>query len=79
MAMSQEKRRTGKLNGVSNVTYDVMTMLQSKLEALEAYEIYRRDAQEAGDREVEEALTQISQHDAQHAQRLKDLLKQRLS
>ena len=79
MAMSQEEQRTEKSGGVSNVTYDVLTMLQSKLEALTAYEVYRRYAQQAGDRELEDALSQISQHDAQDVQRLKDLLKQRLS
>jgi uncharacterized membrane-anchored protein len=77
--MSQEKRQTGQSNGVSDVTYDVLTMLQSKLEALTAYEIYRRDAQQAGDRELEDALSQMSQHDAQDVQKLKELLKQRLS
>jgi len=30
---------------VSNVTYDLMQALTSKLEAIEAYEMYRQDAQ----------------------------------
>jgi len=51
---------------VSNVTYDLMQALTSKLEAIEAYEMYRQDAQ--GD--VGQLFEDLLAEDRRQAERL---------
>jgi len=56
---------------VDNVSYDVLTVLQSKLEALAAYDQYVRDCRDAGDEECRQLLEQIRHDDQEHVERLK--------
>jgi rubrerythrin len=64
---------------VNDLEYDLLTTLQSKLEALEAYDIYLEDAEEAGDQEVQQLFEQIRRDDEQHAARLREHLARILS
>ena len=59
---------------VDNNTYNLLQMLVSKLEALEAYQKYQQDA----DQQTRGVIQEMMQQDRQHAQRLLDALKQTL-
>jgi hypothetical protein len=56
---------------VSDVTYDLMQALTSKLEAIEAYELYREDAQ--GD--VRQLFDDLLVEDRSQAERLLEALR----
>lgn len=55
---------------VSNAVYDVVSMFQSKLEALAAYDKYVQDF--AGDDEGRRLIEQIRDDDERHVQMLRD-------
>ncbi len=59
---------------VDNNTYNLLQMVVSKLEALEAYQKYQQDA----DEQTRGILEEIRQQDYQHAQRLLEALKRAL-
>jgi hypothetical protein len=54
---------------LDNLTYDIVSILHEKSQALEAYDDYMQDAQ--GDPEVAQLLADIRQHDEQDVQRLR--------
>jgi hypothetical protein len=64
-------------NAVDNLTYDLISVLHTKLEGLEAYKKYLQDAQ--GDQEALKILQQCQQQDMQLAQQLKQHLAKHLS
>ena len=59
---------------MSNLEYDLITVLQSKLEANAAYDKYLKDCEQAGDQECRRLLEQIKRDDAQHIQDLRNQL-----
>jgi bacterioferritin (cytochrome b1) len=59
---------------VDNNTYNVMQMLTSKLEAIEAYKTYEKDA----DSRTRSLIQEMMQQDSQHAQRLVETLRDML-
>jgi hypothetical protein len=59
---------------VSDVTYDLMQALTSKLEAIEAFELYREDAQGY----VRQVFEDILDDDRRHAERLLEALRAEL-
>ena len=59
---------------VSDITYDVMQALTSRLEAIEALEMYREDAQGY----VRQVFEDILDDDRRHAERLLDALRTEL-
>jgi bacterioferritin (cytochrome b1) len=61
---------------LNDVSYDVLTALQSKLEAVQAYEVYIEDCEEAGDDETRQLFEEILQDEEQHVERLSDRLEQ---
>jgi len=63
---------------MDNVTYDVITVLQSKLEGLTAYEQYLKDAQAAGNNDCAQLLQTLQQQDQQQVAQLQQALKQLL-
>jgi rubrerythrin len=77
----QPMQRTISENGeatqspVDNYTYDLLQALTSKLEAIEAYEMYAEDETGAGDGLFEE----LAEQDRQHAERLLEALRERLA
>jgi hypothetical protein len=76
--MSMEaKRRTDRVTGVSNVTYDLLVILSNKLEGAAAIEQYKEDAQ--GDRQVLDLLNRLQQNSQHEIQELQSLLSQHLS
>jgi bacterioferritin (cytochrome b1) len=68
--------RGGASVAVRDIEYDVLTVLQSKLEAAAVYDRYLRDADEAGDTGCRNLLEEIKRDDERHAERLRAELKQ---
>jgi hypothetical protein len=62
---------------VDDLTYDLISVLHTKLEGLAAYKKYLQDAQ--GDQEAMQILQQCQQQDMQMAQQLKQHLAKHLS
>jgi hypothetical protein len=62
---------------VDNVTYDLITILHTKLEGLAAYQKYMQDA--TGDQEFLQILQQCQQQDTQMAQQLQQHLAKHIS
>jgi rubrerythrin len=58
---------------VDDVTYDLLQALTSKLEAIEAYQMYADDGEEAS-----ELFTRLAADERAHAAELLDALRQRL-
>ncbi|MBW4647731.1 MAG: hypothetical protein KME06_03390 [Kastovskya adunca ATA6-11-RM4] len=61
---------------ISNLEYDLLTALQNKSEALKAYEIYMKDAQDTGSQPCVELFQKLSEADQQHVQELRQHLQQ---
>ena len=61
---------------LDDLTYDVITVLQNKAKALEAYDKYIRDADE--DDEAREAFEEMKRTDQEHIRVLKEVLARRL-
>lgn len=61
---------------LDDLTYDVLTVLQNKAKALEAYDKYIRDADE--DDEAREAFEEMKRSDQEHIRILKEVLARRL-
>ena len=59
---------------VDNNTYNLIQMLASKLEALEVYQKYQKDA----DQQTRGLIDQMMQQDRQHAEQLVQALAQKL-
>jgi hypothetical protein len=78
MTMENAKRQADEVTGVSNLTYDVMTVLTNKLQGIAAIEVYKLDAQQEGDREVQALLEEIQQGDREDVERLRAMVAQRL-
>jgi hypothetical protein len=65
----------GQINSpVDNLTYNLITVLHTKLEGLEAYQKYMRDAQ--GDQECLQLFQRLQQQDSQAAQEVMRYLQQ---
>ena len=60
---------------VDDYTYDLLQALTSKLEAIEAYEMYAEDEAATGNSLFEE----MAQQDRMHAERLLEALRERLT
>lgn len=72
--MSEAKKGTESLTGVSNVAYDLMIVLANKLEGIGAMEEYKRDAEEAGDSDCGALFDRLQQRDKQEVQELRQRL-----
>jgi rubrerythrin len=71
---TQTTETTTPSSPVSDVTYDLMQALTSKLEAIEAYEMYREDA----DGEVRQLFEDLLADERQHAERLLQALRREM-
>ncbi len=78
MALEEAKRRSEQVSGVSNVAYNLLSVLHNKLEGIAALEGYKQDAQQTGDQEVLQLFEQLQQRAAEDVGRLRSLVAQRL-
>jgi hypothetical protein len=74
--MVMQKQRTEAISGVSNVAYDLMSVLTNKLEGIAAIEQYKQDAQ--GDQEVLQCFEQLEERARQDVDTLRQLVVSRL-
>ncbi len=56
---------------LNDLSYDILTALQSKLEAVAAYETFMDDCKEAGDNECERLFEQLKRDDEHHVEQLR--------
>jgi len=66
----------GNSQAISNLEYDLLTVLQSKSEALKAYERYMEDAQAMGSQPCVELFQKLQQQDMQQAQEVRQHLQE---
>jgi hypothetical protein len=79
MVMERAERQSAELvTGISNVAYDLITLLQNKLEAITACEVYKQDAQEAGNARALSVFEHCQDVDRAFVQRLRRLLAEEL-
>ncbi len=76
MTLERAKQRTEQVSGVSNVAYDLVTILENKLKGIAAFEEYQVDAQQAGDREVQELLDELARRECEDVDKVKRLVVQ---
>jgi hypothetical protein len=74
MAQAQSGTNQGTFP-VDNNTYNLIQMTASKLESIEVYQKYQKDA----DQQTRGLLQQLLEDDRRHAERLIDALRQALS
>ena len=65
--------------GVSNPSYNLVSILYHALQAAQTYDTYIRDAEEHGDTQMAQFLRQIQMEDRNRAQYAMQLLTQRSS
>lgn len=70
---SAESTTTPSMSPVDDATYDLLQALTSKLEAIEAYQLY------AEDQEVRELFERLGRDEVQHAEALLGALRERLN
>ncbi len=56
---------------MTNLNYDLLTVLQNKLEAVAAYEQYIKDCQQSGDKECQELVAELKRDDERHIEKLR--------
>ncbi|MBD2018719.1 hypothetical protein H6F43_00795 [Leptolyngbya sp. FACHB-36] len=61
---------------ISNLEYDLITVLQNKAEALKAYEIYIKDAQETDSQPCVELFRKLQQADMQQIEEIRHHVQQ---
>lgn len=61
---------------LSNLNYDLLTILQNKLEAIAAYDVYLRDCREAGQHDCHELVAELKRDDERHVEYLRAKLEQ---
>jgi hypothetical protein len=64
---------------VSNLEYDWLTVMQSKAEALNAYDKYIQDAREANSEECVELFNRLKQTEAEQIQEIRKHLTKTMS
>ena len=74
--MVQQKQQAERVSGVSNVAYDLISVMNNKLEGIAALEVYKQDAE--GNQEVQSLFNDLQQQATQDVARIKGLLAQHL-
>ena len=74
MTQAATQTRTVSESPVDNATYNLMQALTSKLEAIEAYEMYR----EEGDGQLQQLFDDLLRDERQHAERILGELRNRM-
>ncbi len=72
MSTDQAHKRSENISGVSNLAYNLNSLLHNKLEGIAAIEAYKADAQ--GNQEVSALLDELQQVSVQEVGRIKTLL-----
>jgi hypothetical protein len=67
---------TSNNKAISNLEYDLLTILQNKAEALNAYQKYIQDAQEIGSQPCVELFQKLQQADMQQVEEIRHHLQE---
>ncbi|MGH2533248.1 MAG: hypothetical protein ACRDJW_13195 [Thermomicrobiales bacterium] len=78
MSMEQAKRGAEHISGVSNVTFDLISVLHNRLEGIAALEEYRQDADDADDGEVSTFFAECQRQARTDVERLRGMLATRI-
>jgi rubrerythrin len=62
---------TNDTKAISDLEFDLLTVLQNKAEAVQMYDTYIQDAQDANSQPCVELLQKLQQADRDHAQELR--------
>jgi hypothetical protein len=73
-----ERQAAERVSGIPNLTYDLVSMLHEKLEAITVYEVYQRDAEDAGNSQAAALIEHCRQTDLAVVQKLRMMLVQEL-
>ncbi|HAX84683.1 MAG TPA: hypothetical protein DCY91_00065 [Cyanobacteria bacterium UBA11370] len=71
-----EQQPNGNGQTISNLEYDLLTVLQNKSEALKAYDTYIQDAQATGSQPCVELFQKLQQTEKQQAQEIRQHLQE---
>ena len=69
---------TTQANPIPDLTYDWLTVLQSKAEALNAYEKYIQDAQKVGATQCVDMFRKLHEQDCRQVEEIRNHLKMNL-
>lgn len=72
--MAQQLGTGGKIEAMSDVTYDVVTELSNSGKAVDTLDTYIEDAKKANDTDALKAFEQIRQDEIRHADMLRNLI-----
>ncbi len=61
---------------ISDLEYDLLTVLKNKAEAVQMYDTYVQDAQKVGSQPCAELLQKLQQADKQHVQEIRQHLQE---
>ncbi|HEX5441451.1 MAG TPA: hypothetical protein VFW76_11240 [Ktedonobacterales bacterium] len=56
---------------MTNLSYDIVTVLQNKLEAVAAYDVYLKDCKESGDSACQQLVAELKRDDERHVAKLR--------
>jgi hypothetical protein len=76
--LMEAKQQSHQITGISNVAFDLVTVLQNKLEGIAAIEEYKIDCEQAGDQECLQLFDEIQRRQIDDVQRLKGAAAKRL-
>jgi hypothetical protein len=74
--MTQAKKQSSSATGVSNPTYNAMTVLTNKLQGIATIEQYKQDVQD--DQELLQCFEEIQQRERSDVEKLRELVARRL-
>jgi bacterioferritin (cytochrome b1) len=75
----REPRTKELMTVVTNVEYDILATLQTKLEGADLYQQYIKDCEDSGDQECRRVFEEIKRDDERHAEQLRAQLRKLLS
>jgi len=76
--MIDAKRSAGLVTGISNVAFDLLTILENKLQGIAAMEEYKIDCRDEGDVLALELIDQLERIATEDVTRLRDMLRERI-
>lgn len=77
MPTDNANRKAEQVSGVSNLTYDLNTLLHNTLEGIAALEVYKADCKD--DQEASSLFDELQKRSIEDVQRIKPLLIKQLS
>lgn len=75
--MAQAKKQSSSATGVSNATYNAMTVLTNKLQSIASIEQYKQDVK--NDQELMQCFEEMQERERADVEKLRGLVAQRLN